>query len=282
MIANNNNQTIPVQRLLTDCGFEAYEGIMQLVNKWIIFEERNQRQLLETGIPIITTDDQKSDEGETGNIILLGSEDNNFPFTLSNILKLCDYRMRNRSRVFQNIVDGFAELGRSSTIRARAGTSKSNRSEIWFKNLTAFLVAFQFCKNKKATQVKLLQASITSFVLTRIATIDRQTRRALTAEVAQLTLENENLGEENEELQTALQQTANETSQGFWAHCKNWLKSNGYTAPAFTPSNNNTTLLKHIRRNVRATLSTSQPWLYRDAAAKANVLTLLENHQQFN
>ena len=279
---NNNNQAIPVQRLLADCGFEAYERIMPLVNKWIIFEERNQRQLLETGTPIITTDDQKSDDEKTENFLLTSSGDMNFPFTLSNILKLCDYRTAHRARVFQNIVEGFAELGRSSTIRTRAGTSRYSPSEIWFKNLTAFLVAFQFCKNKKANQVKLLQSSITSFVLTRIATIARDNERALTAEVAQLTLENVNLGEENEELQTALQQTANETSQGFWAHCKNWLKSNGYTAPAFTPSNNNTTLLKHIRRNVRATLSTSQPWLYRDAAAKANVLTLLENHQQFN
>lgn len=288
MIANNNTQAIPVRRLLADCGFEAYNKLQPLVQKWVIFEERNQRQLLETGTPIITTDEQNSDDDETENFYRAARGDLNFPFTLSNIIRLCDYRMDHRARLYKNIVDGFAELGRSSTIRVRAGTSRWSRSEIWFKNLTAFLFAFQFIKNKIANQVKLLQASITSFVLTRIATIARENERVLAAQVAQLTLENENLDEENTELQdenTELQaltaQVVNETSQGFWAHCKNWLKSNGYTAPAFAPNNNNTNLLKQLRLDVRATLSTSPPWLYLDDAAKAHVLTLLQN-LQFN
>jgi hypothetical protein len=203
--AENNNTTIMqmIRRLLQESDIEAFEAILPIVTDWVQVEHETQTRLFltdETG----TSDSGQSlferDEGESsddhehktescypqvGNAL---NQTTKNPFTLTSILKICGYALTKRTRIFNRIVADLEGLGESHKIQATRG-HRNKQSEIIFADAATFLLAFQSLRNKMANKIKVLQAKIAGYVMTRIAAAQLAMIRAKDEEIEQLTVD---------------------------------------------------------------------------------------------
>ena len=217
-----------IRRLLTESDIEAFDAIIPIVTDWVRVEHETQAALFltdETG----TSDSGGSlferDEGESTNSFLppvARNEDDNEhkteicssplmnalsqttknPFTLTSILKICRYRLDHRTRIFNNIVKAFADLGLPHKIKATKG-HRNKPSEIIFADAATFLLAFQSLRNKMANKIKVLQAKIAGYVMTRIAATQLAMIQAKNEEIQQLAVDFDRVTTERDGLEVA-------------------------------------------------------------------------------